>query len=73
MAFDVDGEEVRYDFFVAEDSRDLIREVRMVGDEEYETLYMANPKEADDADRKTTDIMEAWCAAVANGGEVDDD
>ena len=72
LAFDVDGEEVRYDFFHASDSKNLIREVRKVGEEEYETLYQATAKDADDVDETTTDIMEEWCAAIANGGEVDD-
>ena len=44
----------------------------MVGDEEYETIYQANPKHAEDADKTTTGIMAAWCEAVANGGESDD-
>jgi hypothetical protein len=73
LAFDVDGEEVRYDFFKDPEGQNLIREVRMVGDEEYETLYQANPKEANDADETTTGIVAEWCAAIANGGEVDDD
>lgn len=72
LAFDVDGEEVRYDFFKAQEGQNLIREVRMVGDEEYETIYQANPKHAEDADKTTTGIMAAWCEAVANGGESDD-
>ena len=50
MAFDVYGEEVRFDFFKAPEGNNLIRETRMIGDEEYETFYQANPKEADDAD-----------------------
>ena len=67
MAFDVYGEEVRFDFFKAPEGNNLIRETRMIGDEEYETFYQANPKEADDADRTTTGIVAAWCEAIADG------
>ena len=66
LAFDVDGEEVRFDFFEAKDSMNLIREVKMVGDEEYEIFYQANPKEAENAGQTTTDIVAAWCDAIAN-------
>ena len=72
MAFDVNGEEVRYDFFTADDSVNLIREVRPVGDDEMVTFYQANPKEPDDADKTTTGIMAAWCEAIATGAEADD-
>ena len=73
LAFDLNGEEIRFEFFKDTDSLNLIREVMTVGDEEYETIYQANPKEAEDAHKTTTGIMEAWCAAIANGGEIDDD
>ena len=71
LAFDDDGEEVRFDFFKDPDGSNLIREVRMIGDEEYETFYQANPKEADDADKTTTGIVAAWCEAIATGEDDD--
>ena len=72
MAFDVDGEEVRFDFFQAPGTENLIRETRTVAGEEYETFYQANPKEMDDANKTTTGIVKAWCKAIATG-TVDDD
>ena len=72
MSFDVYGDEMRFDFFKAPEGQNLIREVRMLGDEEYETFYQAKPKEADDADKTTTGIVAAWCEAVANNTEADD-
>ena len=65
LAFDDDGEEVRYDFFMDPYSQNLIREVRTIGGEEYELFYQANFKDADDDDETTTGIMEDWCRAVA--------
>ena len=73
LAFNPGDDEVRFDFFKASDSRNIIREVRMVGDEETETFYQAIVKDTDDADKTTTGIVEEWCAAIANGGEIDDD
>lgn len=72
LAFDADGEEVRYDFFKNSESLNLVREVRTVDGEEMETFYQANIKDADDADETAAGIMEKWCKAVATG-EVDDD
>lgn len=72
LAFDEDGEEVRFDFFTAQGSRDLIREVRTIGGEEQETFYRAIVKDADEDDT-TTDIVEEWCAAIAGGADEDDD
>ena len=63
---------MRFDFFKAPEGQNLIREVRMLGDEEYETFYQAKPKEADDADKTTTGIVAAWCEAIANNTEADD-
>ena len=71
LAFDDDGEEVRFDFFKDPEAGNLIREVRMIGDEEYETFYQANPKDADEDDIPAA-IMSEWCAAIANGSEIDD-
>ena len=71
LAFDDNGEEVRYDFFKAEEGRNLIREVRMVGEEEYETLYSAHFKDSDDENKTAADVVEAWCAAIVNGEEDD--
>ena len=65
LAFDDHGEEVRFDFFKAEDSRNVIREVRVVAGEEYTTLYQATARNTDDAERSTTDVMEDWCKAIA--------
>lgn len=67
LAFDVNGDEVRFDFFKSPDGQNLIREARMIGDEEYETFYQANPKKAEDADKTTTGIVAEWCEAIANG------
>ena len=72
LAFDDDGEEVRYDFFKAEGSGNIIRETREVGGEEYVTLYQANFKSFDDAGKSATDIVENWCKAIA-GESYDDD
>ena len=71
LAFDLDGDEVRYDFFKADDAKNMVREVRTFNGEEYETIYQANPKETEDMNKTTTDIMAAWCKAIATG-EVDD-
>ena len=72
LAFDQDGEETRYDFFKDPEGTCLIRETMMIGDEEHETFYQANPKDMDDADETTTGIMAKWCNAIANGEEDDD-
>ena len=71
LAFKEGEDEVMYHFFKDPDSMNLIREVRTVGDEEMETFYQANPKDADDMDRTTTEIVGKWCAAIANGEEDD--
>lgn len=72
LVFDDNGDEVRFDFFEAPEGQNLIREVRKAGDEEYVTFYQANAKDADDDDT-AAGIVAKWCAAIANGGEVDDD
>ena len=72
MAFDVEGDEVRFDFFQAPGTEDLIREVRTIEGEEYETFYQANPKGMDDANKTTTGIVKAWCKAIAGGRDHDD-
>ena len=41
--------------------------------EEHTTLYQANRKDADDAGKTTTSIVEAWCKSIAAGAEVDED
>lgn len=74
LAFEEEGGEVRFDFFESPDGKNLVREViTLENEEEYEIIYQANVKDAEDADKTTTDIVAAWCAAIANGGEVDDD
>lgn len=71
LTFDEGDSKVRYDFFQDPDAMNLIREVRTVGGEEYETFYQANFKDADDADKTATGIVKEWCEAIANGGEDD--
>ncbi len=71
LAFDEDGEEVRFDFFKGSEDGNLVREVRQDEDEEYEIYYQANPKDADE-DQSVTGIMAAWCEEIANGAETDD-
>lgn len=71
LAFDDDGEEVRFDFFKTSEDGNLVREVRQIGDEEYETYYQANAKDVDE-DQSVTDVMAAWCQEIATGVEVDD-
>lgn len=70
LAFDDNGEETRFDFFKAQEGQNLIREVRVIGDEEYETFYQANAKDLDEDDT-TTGIVAEWCAAIVSGGEDD--
>ena len=51
-------DDVRYDFFLAKDYDNYIREVRKIGDgEEYSTLYKAT---FEDNDKTSTGIMRAW-------------
>ena len=71
LAFDDDGEEVRFDFFKTSEDGNLVREVRQIGDEEYETYYQANAKDVDE-DQSVTDVMAAWCQEIATGTEMDD-
>lgn len=71
LAFDDDGEEVRFDFFKTSEDGNLVREVRQIGDEEYETYYQANAKDVDE-DQSVTDVMAAWCHEIATGTEMDD-
>lgn len=71
LAFDDEGEEVRFDFFKTSEDGNLVREVRQIGDEEYETYFQANAKDADE-DQSVTDVMAAWCAEIATGAEMDD-
>ena len=66
LAFDDDGEEVRFDFFKTSEDGNLVREVRQIGDEEYETYYQANAKDVDE-DQSVTDVMAAWCHEIATG------
>lgn len=65
LAFNDNGEEVRFDFFKDPASQNLIRETRVVDGEEYVTFYQANFKDADDAGKTATRIVEAWCKATA--------
>ena len=71
LAFNDDGEEVRFDFFKTSEDGNLVREVRQIGDEEYETYYQANAKDVDE-DQSVTDVMAAWCHEIATGTEMDD-
>ena len=71
LAFDDDREEVRFDFFKTSEDGNLVREVRQIGDEEYETYYQANAKDVDE-DQSVTDVMAAWCHEIATGTEMDD-
>ena len=57
-------DDIRFDFFKADEN--LIREVRTFDGEEYETLYRANAKEADDAQTSTTSIVKEWCQEIAD-------
>lgn len=71
LAFNDDGEEVRFDFFKTSEDGNLVREVRQLGEEEYETYYQAHAKDVDE-DQSVTDVMAAWCQEIATGVEVDD-
>ena len=71
LAFGEGDDEVRFDFFKDPEGNNMIREVVLVEGEEYETIYQANPKDIDEDDT-TTGIMEKWCAAIADGKELDD-
>lgn len=73
LAFNEDGEEIRFDFFKSQDGQNLVREVKTIDGEEITTLYQANRKDADDAGETTTSIVEAWCKSIAAGAEVDED
>ena len=66
LAFEDGDDNVRFEFFKDPEGSNLIREVRMIGDEEDETLYQANPKDPAEDDT-TSGIMSEWCAAVASG------
>ena len=64
LNFEEDG--VRFDFFTADEN--IIREVHTMDDgEEFETLYAASVKDADDSGKTTTGVMQAWCDAIMNG------
>ena len=69
IVLNFEDEGVRFDFFLAEEGQNMIREVRKIGDEEMDCLYMANLKESDDFSRTTTGIMKAWCEAIVNGDD----
>lgn len=55
------AEEVRYDFFLAADNRNLIRETRADG---YETIYRAV---FEDGATTAADVMQDWYRAVSEG------
>ncbi len=57
--------DVRYDFFLADDGRNLIRETRKVGSDTYETLYKASFRKKGIT---STGVMEDWCKAISKAG-----
>ena len=64
LNFEEDG--VRFDFFKADEN--IIREVHTTDDgEEFETLYAASVKDADDSGKTATGVMQEWCDAIMNG------
>ncbi len=69
IAFNMDGEEIRFDFFDAD--LNMIRETKTIDGDEYTTIYQSIPKEMDEDDT-TTGLVREMCAAIANGGEIDD-
>ena len=67
LAFNDNGEEVRYEFPLVDGGEDLVREARMVGDEEMETMYRATCK---DGENKTTiGVMREWVNDLLEGDD----
>ena len=64
IVLNFEEEGVRFEFFLVEEGKDLIREVRTLDGEEYETLYEASVKDADDTGKTTSGIMQEWCDAI---------
>ena len=62
-------DELRFDFFMLEGFENCIREVYTVEGEEYEKLYIASAKTADDADETPAGIMLDWCEDILNGDD----
>ena len=70
IVLNFEDENLRFDFFQAEEGHNLIREIMTIdGEEAGSTLFAASLKETDDTSRTTTDIMRAWCEAFANAGK----
>ena len=65
-----DANRVRYDFFFAEPGQNLVREVREIDGESYESLYKATVPEGSPT---LNEIMNEWYLDVVNnGGEAID-
>ena len=60
LAFDEDN--IRFDFFLADPSSNLIREVYTIDGEEYSTMYRAI---FEDKDKTAVGIMQKWCEQLA--------
>lgn len=68
VVFAIPEDNVRYDFFFAENGQNLVREVKEMGGEEYEILYEATVS----GDASTVnEIMNGWYEyLIENGGNV---
>ena len=70
VVFTVPEDNVRYDFFFAEQGQNYVREVRDIDGESYENLYKANIPEGSPT---MNEIMNEWYLDVVNnGGEAID-
>ena len=70
VVFTVPEDNVRYDFFFAEPGQNLVREVREIDGESYESLYKATVPEGSPT---LNEIMNEWYLDVVNnGGEAID-
>ena len=73
LVLDLVDEGVRIDFFLGEQNRNLVREVRQAGDVTIENLYKAVHKDTDGDDeiKTSTGIMEEWCRELMYGEDDD--
>jgi len=74
LAFNADGEEIRYDFFSSTEAANLIRETRVSGDEEMVTLYRASFDDPEDtAYGEIHELLQKYLQGDDdNSGDLDD-
>ena len=70
VAFNDNGDEIRYDFFTAPEAANLIRETRTLGNEEFVCLYKAT---FEDPEETAYGEVHEWIEEYLHGGDVDHD